>query len=785
MRCSSKRLCGLSTALVVTVGSWAASDPDVILEVRRVPGTTRVKVVGSWPTVGTTAWNDGVTAWQWGLCHDSSKTSIGECIGRKDYAQGCPNLSVPPDMASVRAVFHYVNITPDGIGQAVMLDIGSRFELDARESFEMLEIEYSSLPCDAALTFCSTVPSENPERPLAIAVSVGASSVTPTTRNLPRTCEDIAFEVERVPGTTKVRVLGRWPNVGSTVWNDGVQGWSWGLCHDSSRMHIGTCLGRYDHAVGCPNVAKPSDMAGAAVDFHYVNISENGIVQAVMLDLDGHAELDAQDLFEMLQIQYDALPCDAELHFCSTLPSTNPDVPVALAVTVGGWSGTTSISPRTSDLARACEDVALRLEQIPGTTKVKVIGSWPNVGSNVAGDGVRGWSWGVCHNSAEARIGTCVGRYDYAAGCPNVAKPSDMADVAVDFHYVGITENGIVQAVMLDLDGGVELDNRESFEMLEIRYEILGCDTRQTELSFCSTLPSVNPDVRVANVVTVGTMSVSPTTTGLTLVAPAARLRLEQVPGTNKVRVVGSWPGIGTEAWNDGVTGWSWGVCHDPAGAGVGSCTGVYNYPSSTCPRVSLPPDMASLVTDFHYVKIMPEGIVQAVILDIETRGELDAQESFAMLEIEYDFLRADTHLEFCSTLPSVNEEVPVPVVISVGARSLCPQTEGLQVTCMPVHTGDANNSKAIDIADAICILGYLFGPTTDACKNPKCLANMDTNNSDVVDIADAVRVLSFLFAHGDMLAPSGSVIKAGGDGCKLYTKAGITLECAQPCTAK
>ncbi len=100
-----------------------------------------------------------------------------------------------------------------------------------------------------------------------------------------------------------------------------------------------------------------------------------------------------------------------------------------------------------------------------------------------------------------------------------------------------------------------------------------------------------------------------------------------------------------------------------------------------------------------------------------------------------------------------------------------------------PVYTGDANDSGAIDIADAICILGYLFGPTGDACKQPKCLANMDTNDSDVVDIADAIRVLSFLFANGDMVAPDTSTIVAGGDGCNLYV--GVTLECANPCNAK
>ncbi len=131
--------------------------------------------------------------------------------------------------------------------------------------------------------------------------------------------------------------------------------------------------------------------------------------------------------------------------------------------------------------------------------------------------------------------------------------------------------------------------------------------------------------------------------------------------------------------------------------------------------------------------------------------------------------------------------EYDVTATVSDGIAETGATTHVSVIACtgLPVYTGDANNSKAIDIADAICILGYLFGPETDACKQPKCLANLDTNDSNAVDIADAIRVLSFLFANGDMLAPDASAIVAGGDGCKLYPKPEVTLECAQQCAAK
>ena len=62
---------------------------------------------------------------------------------------------------------------------------------------------------------------------------------------------------------------------------------------------------------------------------------------------------------------------------------------------------------------------------------------------------------------------------------------------------------------------------------------------------------------------------------------------------------------------------------------------------------------------------------------------------------------------------------------------------------------GDANCDSAIDIADAVSILGYLFGG-----GSAKCLDALDANDDGNVDIADAVYVLSFLFAGGAPMPP-------------------------------
>ena len=101
------------------------------------------------------------------------------------------------------------------------------------------------------------------------------------------------------------------------------------------------------------------------------------------------------------------------------------------------------------------------------------------------------------------------------------------------------------------------------------------------------------------------------------------------------------------------------------------------------------------------------------------------------------------------------------------------------------VYTGDANCSGSVNIADAVCILGYLFGAATDGCKTPCCLANMDANDTSSlrgVDISDAITILGFLFNDGAMTAPDGNPIGAGRDGCSPHAPADVFLECTTPC---
>lgn len=94
----------------------------------------------------------------------------------------------------------------------------------------------------------------------------------------------------------------------------------------------------------------------------------------------------------------------------------------------------------------------------------------------------------------------------------------------------------------------------------------------------------------------------------------------------------------------------------------------------------------------------------------------------------------------------------PAQCVIVYGGTSLVSATHdgeacvSLPDTCGAI--GDANADRRIDVADAVCILGYLFGASDDPGKLYLflCPDSSDVNGDGRTDIADAIALLSRLF---------------------------------------
>jgi len=88
---------------------------------------------------------------------------------------------------------------------------------------------------------------------------------------------------------------------------------------------------------------------------------------------------------------------------------------------------------------------------------------------------------------------------------------------------------------------------------------------------------------------------------------------------------------------------------------------------------------------------------------------------------------------------------------------------------------GDANASGRVDIADAISLLSYLFGPADDPSKAKvaECVDAADANDDGTTDIADAIKILGHLFAaEGPLPGPFGECgidMTADDLGCSTF----------------
>ena len=67
---------------------------------------------------------------------------------------------------------------------------------------------------------------------------------------------------------------------------------------------------------------------------------------------------------------------------------------------------------------------------------------------------------------------------------------------------------------------------------------------------------------------------------------------------------------------------------------------------------------------------------------------------------------------------------------------------------CEAFLRGDCNHDSAVDVADGVHGLAYLFSGAQIGCAD-----SCDNNNDGMLDIADPVYLLSFLFGAGPVPA--------------------------------
>ncbi|HAK96159.1 MAG TPA: hypothetical protein DCM87_14495, partial [Planctomycetes bacterium] len=108
----------------------------------------------------------------------------------------------------------------------------------------------------------------------------------------------------------------------------------------------------------------------------------------------------------------------------------------------------------------------------------------------------------------------------------------------------------------------------------------------------------------------------------------------------------------------------------------------------------------------------------------------------------------------------------------------------GVEPDLVYVRVGDTNGDAKIDIADAISLLGYLFGGGVK--PPPGCKKSADANDDGKLDIADAIKILGYLFAQQTLILPDGTVVNAGTyPGCVGFLPEDVNdpgTGCLEPC---
>jgi hypothetical protein len=342
---------------------------------------------------------------------------------------------------------------------------------------------------------------------------------------------------------------------------------------------------------------------------------------------------------------------------------------------------------------------------------------------------IQGWSFGVCHDPAAARI---------AAFRPSEALSTVRGGAPPEFMILQEASDGsragIIQAAVLSLEAIATLpDGEGGFPLLDISYEVLA----ESPIDVCAGLQGRGQPVAVA-VTALGQ------TQGLD--APAAA-QLIQKPYAGKLAYRADPPEssevvtVKLAAEEIAVQGWSFALCHTAMAAEV--------LELATAP--ALEEVLAGEPPAFVRNEVVPldafVAVTQAVVLGdaIDPVAAGPFPDGLPVLGIRYRVHEEDT-LKFCDGFGGVTLDSRV-VVDGIGYVPRVRLGAKLVTGALGARfiRGDADLSRKLDITDALFTLRALFLGEGSL----PCLDAADSNDVGRVDISDPIFSLRYLFLGG------------------------------------
>ncbi len=405
----------------------------------------------------------------------------------------------------------------------------------------------------------------------------------------------------------------------------------------------------------------------------------------------------------------------------------------ALAAALIGLLGTSAASAQVNDLYQ------LRIESasvpLGGTVALSVT-------LDSAGGNIEGWSFGVCHDQTRL-TGTTI-----APGSTTLTvKNGSPADFAMVNEYA----TGWTAGVVICLTGCAVLPPGMGYELYVANYQEIGGDPNFTDVCFCDSLGSPP----VYSIVVVGAQSMTPETHCGTVESVDSfpyRFRAADAIGTySPLDGVGSVVADLFVRENDLVAAaqnteaFAMGVSHDPT---LLIPTGV----TTTGPVASLGGGSGP---DFFGPNLMASGVTVGVVYSFLSTQTVQFANESAVARIHYDTVASNlagndigttTPLQWSDLLgaPPVRN-VMVVSGTSLGVELVGGSIELIATVATPFKRGDCNGDSALNLADGIWLLNYLFlnGPSRE------CISACDTDDNDDLGILDAVLLIQHWIIGG------------------------------------
>lgn len=148
---------------------------------------------------------------------------------------------------------------------------------------------------------------------------------------------------------------------------------------------------------------------------------------------------------------------------------------------------------------------------------------------------------------------------------------------------------------------------------------------------------------------------------------------------------------------------------------------------------------------NFDLVDVFPGGLPTQFTLEVLTDNAV--LRAFDVNGVQQDIVAAGPTFE----AQTLTVEYPNGIAFATleGTQMCVLEVCSFRPAQQPIIRGDANDDGAVNIADVVNVLGYVFGT-----NGLPCLASADANASGTLDISDGVFLIEHLFGTGVIPAP-------------------------------